>query len=994
MTFWHRLFPCVLCGALAAMALGRPVWAQSLTSGALQGIVRDAAGTPLSGARITVTGAETGVSRVIDAARDGRFEIALLPPGTYHLLAERLGHRPRRVEAIRLPAGRRLVVEVVLAESTPPVDRVDVESFAATAADDASTEFSAVELAALPAPGRDLGELARLSSQFSADLGSEGLPAHMTGIVVDGVSVQTARHPALAMDPFRTVAVPLGAVGQAAFLPGAVDVEWPGGASGRVVAFTRQGGRDLSAKAFGRWSGDALAAPDFYKPAPYSSFEGGLIASGPLLRDTAHFAVGVEARRLETPLPPIWELASVAAASRAVARDSFGIGIANLERPRIATTEVVSAFGRLDWNVSDAHALGVRANVATIPATGLEPTAFGTRGLGGRVEGRDVFAAVSLTSQFGQRLIQELRIGFGQSTRDFLAGGEAAPFTGLVDGGLAVGLDAGLPARFERTSVEATQSLHYSIGVHRLKGGIALEYASYDDAYAYGRTPSYLFGGVDAFARGEGLFQRIDGPPPALSFSIPHFALFLQDTWTAVPGLELTVGLRYELERLPTDKVRLDEEWFRLTGLANAGIKPTVRRFVPRIGLTWDVQQRHRWLVHASAGVFHDRVDPALLSELLWSDGRPSAYRALGSLGGWPEPALSAATVDSGRVVTLLAPDFVAPQTTRASLGVSRVFGTGTTVSIFATRRRTEFLPRRTDLNLLATPVAEDQYGRPIYGSLTSHRGLLAATPGSNRRFDAYDRAYAISADGRSDYWGVSVDVEHHTGGPLSFFGRYTYSETRDDWLSGRGGAPDEGLNPFPAGLDGADWADGRSDFDIPHRAAVGAELNFAVLSGLRIAGVYRFRSGDPFTPGFRYGIDANGDGSPGNDPAFVDDGIDGMDALIDTWDCLRDHVGGFVERNACRMPDVHAFDLRLGIGLPRVAGVDAELVIDAFDLIESEIGVPDRALYRVDAKQPLGVDAANGRVTVPLVANPHFGKLLQRWGSGRTVRIGLRVDY
>ena len=64
MTFWHRLFPCVLCGALAAMALGRPVWAQSLTSGALQGIVRDAAGTPLSGARITVTGAETGVSRV------------------------------------------------------------------------------------------------------------------------------------------------------------------------------------------------------------------------------------------------------------------------------------------------------------------------------------------------------------------------------------------------------------------------------------------------------------------------------------------------------------------------------------------------------------------------------------------------------------------------------------------------------------------------------------------------------------------------------------------------------------------------------------------------------------------------------------------------------------------------------------------------------------------------------------------------------------------
>ena len=985
---------CALGAATAILALAGPASSQSLTTGTLHGSIRDSVGVSLSGVRLTLTDVGTGVSHVIDASWSGRFELAFLPPGTYDLLAERLGYRPRRVEGIPVRAGRRIGLDVTLAEATPPIGEVDVERFGAAAAADAGADFSAFEFDALPTPDHQLGDLAILSSISAADLSAEGLPASLTDIVVDGLSLETARHPAFLGDPFRTASVPLGAVGLAALRPGAVDVEWPGGAGGRLVAYTRQGGRDFSVRGYGNWSGDALSVSDFFEAAPHSSLQGGFVASGPLIRDTAHFVVGVEGRRLETPLPRAWELASAAEAGRAVARDSFGVELASLEQPRLMRTEVVSAFTRLDWRVANGHALTVRANVATVPSIGMEPTAFGLRGAGGIADIRDVYAAASLTSRLGSRLSQELRVGFGQSKREFDVADDAAPFTGLVDGGLGLGLDPALPARLERTSIEATQSLHFSSGAHRLKAGISFDYSRYEDAYAYGRNGWYLFGAANDFARGEGFGFGSLGPGSAVPYSVPRAAAFVQDTWSAMPGLDLTVGMRYELEKLPIDDLRPDVEWYRLTGLANVAADRTLTRLSPRVGVTWDVGQQHRWLIDASAGVFHDRVDPAVLSELFLSDGRAAVYRALGEIGGWPEAPLAAATADTGNVLTLLGPEFAAPRTTRASIGVSRIFGIGTTVSVNAALRRTDFLPRRVDLNLRAAAMAEDQYGRPLYGTLGQYGGLLGAVPGSNRRFDAYDRVYAINADGRSDYWGVTVALEHRTDGPFTFFGRYTFSETRDNWLSGRGGGPDDGLSPFPAGLDGEDWSEGRSDFDVPHRAVAGAELKLPVLAGLRIAGIYRFRSGDPFTPGFRYGVDANGDGAFGNDPAFVEHAIEGIPELIDDWDCLWDHVDGFVERNACRMPGVHSVDMRLGIGLPHFLGVDAELVVDGFNLVESDVGIPDRALYLIDETRALEVDAATGRVTVPLVANPHFGKLLQRWGSGRSIRIGLRVGY
>ena len=75
----------------------------------------------------------------------------------------------------------------------------------------------------------------------------------------------------------------------------------------------------------------------------------------------------------------------------------------------------------------------------------------------------------------------------------------------------------------------------------------------------------------------------------------------------------------------------------------------------------------------------------------------------------------------------------------------------------------------------------------------------------------------------------------------------------------------------------------------MPHRFVAGAVLD---LSGASISAVYRQSSGRPFTPGYRRGVDVNGDGSGWNDPAFIP--APGELGSLADLECLAENAGGF----------------------------------------------------------------------------------------------------
>ncbi len=367
--------------------------------------------------------------------------------------------------------------------------------------------------------------------------------------------------------------------------------------------------------------------------------------------------------------------------------------------------------------------------------------------------------------------------------------------------------------------------------------------------------------------------------------------------------------------------------------------------------------------------------------------------RGIGDVSGWPTVPNGGLSSITGPRLALLGPDFEAPRTVRLGGGISRALNSQTALHVSASYRHTDFLVRRADLNRNSV-IATDQHGRSIYGTLAKERSLLASLPATNRRFPNFDLVSALNPDGFSDYTDFTASLERTLATSARLFASYTFSTTTDNWLGGRGGGPDDQLSPFPDSLNGIDWADGTSDFDIPHRIVVGAEFGLPIGVGSSLSAFVRSQSGRPFTPGYRDGVDANGDGSARNDVAFVDQSITGVSDLFADWDCLQSQVGQFAERNVCRAPWLTRVDISLSIGLTQIGGNDVSIVIDGLNLTDPSDGVPDRALYLIDPNGTLQTDPVSGSVTVPLIANPNFGVPLIRRGFGRVIRIGARINY
>jgi hypothetical protein len=327
-------------------------------------------------------------------------------------------------------------------------------------------------------------------------------------------------------------------------------------------------------------------------------------------------------------------------------------------------------------------------------------------------------------------------------------------------------------------------------------------------------------------------------------------------------------------------------------------------------------------------------------------------------------------------------------------MGLSHTFGSGTSLHANFAYHHTDYLARRTDLNLNPIPLGETQEGRPVYGTLVKQGGLISAEPQSNRRFTDFDLVSGLSSTGFSDYYEVSLLLERQIIRGLSFAASYTFSKTEDNVLGQRTMDPTDQINPFPEGLNGADWAEGKSDFDVPHRVALSGEYKVGDKAPISVGARWRYRSGLPFTPGFRQGVDPNGDGAGGNDPAYLDAAITGISSALSAAGCSGG-TNSFAARNSCREDAAHSLDLRFSVGLPLLAkdGSRLALVLDAFNVVSSTVGLVDRALVLVDPNGVLSTDS-QGNVTLPLVVNPNFGNIQSRRNDPRLFRVGVRMEY
>ena len=83
-----------IASLVLALVLGAPAALPAqVTSGSINGTVKDATGGVLPNATVTVANPSTGVTRTVTASDTGDFVVPNLPPGTYTIRVEAEGFK-------------------------------------------------------------------------------------------------------------------------------------------------------------------------------------------------------------------------------------------------------------------------------------------------------------------------------------------------------------------------------------------------------------------------------------------------------------------------------------------------------------------------------------------------------------------------------------------------------------------------------------------------------------------------------------------------------------------------------------------------------------------------------------------------------------------------------------------------------------------------------------------------------------------------------------
>src|SRR5690606_33524640 len=198
---------------------------------------------------------------------------------------------------------------------------------------------------------------------------------------------------------------------------------------------------------------------------------------------------------------------------------------------------------------------------------GPGPLAVG--GGGGLAETSTEYSlASSFVSAFRRGLTLEVRAGVSGSDRSFESATEGLPSAWLVEAGLPVGAVPAAPAESSRLDAIFLPMARLEIDrANALRFGLSLRASRFTMASALWGTGDFLFTDAAALLAGRGygrVAERVEE-----SFTTRELGVFAQWDGTPAPGVELSLGGRFDWEMIPSAEPRLSQEWLAVTGLRN-----------------------------------------------------------------------------------------------------------------------------------------------------------------------------------------------------------------------------------------------------------------------------------------------------------------------------------------------------------------------------------------------------------------------------------------
>ncbi|HSK77649.1 MAG TPA: TonB-dependent receptor [Thermoanaerobaculia bacterium] len=950
---WLMLVPLVL---LLGLALPGAAFAQtSSTSGEISGRITDSAGAALPGVTVTATNVQTGLTRTTYTGDDGSYTLGLLPPGTYDVTAELQGLGTSRKSGVAVLLGRASNVRLTLSpqiseEITVTADAPLVDTTEA----DLSTSVTEDQIDSLPILGRDFKDLVLLTpgtgEAFGGRVSVNGARGIQTDFNVDGAEANSDFFGEERGGTEAPYVFSQAAIREFQVIRSTYSAEYSRGVGGTMNAITKSGTNEIEAELFyflrdqdwadersavlnGQQVEDAFEARD--------SDQYGLAAGGPLRRDKLFLFVAADFQDISEPLlvrdirttSNFQALPSATQAAFLSRVDQLLGGTLDRQFRFDSRQDQEVYLVRLDGNLGGSHHAFLRYNSA-------DYNNFPSEGAGDILSNNgDEFNKVQSTvlqmdSIFGTSLTNELILQHGLEERPIFALENDIPETVIQDIDFTFGRSEFLPNRTDEDKWQLKNNLTWLAGNHQIKGGVEYLSTEIDNLFPREAGGQWFFSTTDDFLAGNP--NRLDqgfGPTLGLNaFDYEAWGVFLQNTQRVGDHLTFDYGIRYDRQSVPDPVGNAYPSHPEFV----SDFKEDTDNWAPRLGFAWDLQGDGRSVLRGGVGRFFNPLPSILyagpLAEIAGLYNRITLSCSTGRCPTYPDiltPEQFAREARTSSNVTVVSPDLEAVETIRTSLAYEQLLGQSYSVSVEGVYSQFDNAQRLVNINVVPSGLT--------YGNL-----VVYDTRNPNRRYPDLQAVRMHVSDAEGEYTALTLGTRKLALGDskLSWLAHYTWSEAIDQDSNERSTSTSFSLDPFDPEI-----SEGLADYDIEHRFL--ASGTYELPWGIRLSGIFTWRSGTPYTAG----IDVSGfaglnglDFTGVDTPVFVDRGGNMID-LTAANGLTPQQLSAFLaergarleERNSERQPDYRNLDLRLSKAFD-LGQVELELIGEVFNVLNEEI--------------------------------------------------------
>ncbi len=895
--------------------------AQALGSSGIEGTVMDSSGAVILGASVTIRNVATGASRTVTADSSGHYRMLLLQPGDYEVTAQQSGFTTVRRTGIRLEVGATATVDLELRVAA--VAETVTVTAEAPITEPERTEYSATvgekSVENLPINGRRWENFVLLTPGVVPD-GTFGLVSYrgVSGLYnnnqVDGADnnqafFSEARGRTRAAYTISQAAIKEFQVGLSNF-----TAESGRAAGGSVNAVTKSGTNDFHGEAFWYIRDDAIQAQEPFQPSkpPDRRQQYGVSLGFPLVKDKLFFFGNFDQQLRHNNYfvkPASSSFLTGTCSAPGCASTIAFFNSLQVFVPRGLLNNV--AFGKVDWVLSPKHTLIGQYNwhrwkspngIRTAP---IQFNAESDNGFDGVKTDMLLFR---LNSVLTPTLFNEGRFQYGRDF-EFQTPNATGPSTSISNG-ISFGMPNFLPrpAFPNEKRFQWTDNLSWVKGRHALKFGADINYVRERQINLFQGGGIYSYSTINDIASdcptaATGCVPRADGTRTGkhysnfnhafdntgqsgrVFFTTTDYNWYVQDTIRASSGLTLNLGMRYEYQKLPqpepvtiSGQTATGNPAFPLTQSFNQD----TNNLAPRVGIAWDIRNRHKTVIRAGYGIHYGRTSNSALSSARTNNGRlfvsffftpttsgspvyPNCFTpAINS----PSCTLPTPTGTGSRPdIQFLAADYARPIIHESELSIERQLFANTSVSVSYLYSRGQRLPLFRDINLLQP----------------SDTLLFVAPDGTFGAFPLFTGSRPTTTAGRltvsesvinSKYNAFVLRVDQRLSHGILFSGHFTVSKALDN---GQGSTTffggNDPLNPFDRRND-----NGLSTFDTRKRFVLSFFWDPAgtwdiqnpagrvLVKGFKFSGIVTLQDGRPLTgnlsgnlPSALFAVDAQG---------------------------------------------------------------------------------------------------------------------------------------